>query len=232
MLACQVSSSGCSSLLRRSCNPRQLASFPFALTNASNSCIRQAQSIGAGSHAPLRRTMTTCPAFDGKDGGRSSGKAATVQFNPVYAGICAGYAALMLLHNPYIFAALTIITIIPQNSATTSLNSLVLLFYDSGLFMNFAGDLGGSSYPHAHCMSPKLPPNYHSTCMCSPCIACHPCPSPMIPCTPQSTPHSHTLLPPPLVISVQRRSTVSGWCHGCPSPARSSALHYLHSPSG
>ena len=109
--------------------------------------------------------MTTCPAFDGgKDGGRSSGKAATVQFNPVYAGICAGYAALMLLHNPYIFAALTIITIIPQNSATTSLNSLVLLFYDSGLFMNFAGDKGGLPRP----MRTACPPHHQSACMCSP----------------------------------------------------------------
>lgn len=42
------------------------------------------------------------------------------------------------LQNPYIFAALSIATIIPQNSTTTSLNSLVILFYDSGLFMNFA----------------------------------------------------------------------------------------------
>ena len=52
--------------------------------------------------------------------------------------LAGGFAALFLFQNPYIFAALTILIIIPQNSATTSLNSLVLLFYDSGIFLNFA----------------------------------------------------------------------------------------------
>jgi hypothetical protein len=58
--------------------------------------------------------------------------------NPAYLAIVAGFGLLFLFRNPYIFAAVTILTIIPQNSAVTSLNSLVLLFYDSGLFMNFA----------------------------------------------------------------------------------------------
>lgn len=48
------------------------------------------------------------------------------------------YAGLFALKNPYIFAALSIATIIPQNSTVTSLNSLVLFFYESGLFMSFA----------------------------------------------------------------------------------------------
>lgn len=59
-------------------------------------------------------------------------------FNPAYTAIFALFGGLFLFRNPYIFAALTILTIIPQNSAVTSLNSLVLIFYDSGLFMNFA----------------------------------------------------------------------------------------------
>lgn len=86
------------------------------------------------------KDLSCCRAFDPKDGNRggSSGGSAAVQFNPVYAGICGGFAALFLLRNPFVFAALTILTIIPQNSATTSLNSLVLIFYDSGIFANFA----------------------------------------------------------------------------------------------
>jgi hypothetical protein len=82
--------------------------------------------------------MSSIAAFDGGD---KDGSKTAVQINPVYAAIFGGYAALMLLQNPYIFAALTILTIIPQNSSTTSLNSLVLLFYDSGVFMNFAGEM-------------------------------------------------------------------------------------------
>ncbi len=80
----------------------------------------------------------TCHAFDPKDGKGGAGKAASMQLNPAYVAIFGGFALLFLFRNPYIFAALTILTIIPQNSAVTSLNSLVLLFYDSGLFMNFA----------------------------------------------------------------------------------------------
>jgi hypothetical protein len=48
------------------------------------------------------------------------------------------YAALLVFKNPYIYAVLTIVTILPQNSNVTSLNNLVLLFYESGLFQNFA----------------------------------------------------------------------------------------------
>ncbi len=59
-------------------------------------------------------------------------------FNAAYLAIFGVFAALFLFRNPYIFAALSIITILPQNSTVTSLNSMVLLFYESGLFMNFA----------------------------------------------------------------------------------------------
>lgn len=48
------------------------------------------------------------------------------------------YAGLLVFKNPYIYAVLTILTILPQNSNVTSLNNLVLLFYESGLFQNFA----------------------------------------------------------------------------------------------
>jgi hypothetical protein len=65
-------------------------------------------------------------------------KAGGFQFNTAYAAIFGVYAGLFLFRNPYIFAALSILTIIPQNSAITSLNTLVNMFYDSGLFMNFA----------------------------------------------------------------------------------------------
>ncbi|GIL64544.1 hypothetical protein Vafri_18445 [Volvox africanus] len=76
-----------------------------------------------------------CRSLDPRGGGKASGG---FQFNVAYAAIVGTYALLFLLKNPYIFAALSILTIIPQNSAITSLNSLVILFYDSGLFMNFA----------------------------------------------------------------------------------------------
>lgn len=53
--------------------------------------------------------------------------------------MCPGaYTALLLFRNPYIYAVLTVATVLPQNSNVTSLNNLVLLFYESGLFMNFA----------------------------------------------------------------------------------------------
>jgi hypothetical protein len=90
-----------------------------------------------------RRPLTACRASSG--GGRGSGPSggggtapATNLFSPVYLAIFAGYSALLLLHNPYIYAALTIAAVLPQNSAVTSLNNLVLLFYESGLFANFA----------------------------------------------------------------------------------------------
>ncbi len=70
--------------------------------------------------------------------GKPGGAALASRFNPVYAAIFGAYAALLLLHNPYIYAGLTIASVLPQNSNVTSLNNLVLLFYESGLFMNFA----------------------------------------------------------------------------------------------
>ncbi|GLC49323.1 hypothetical protein PLESTB_000206700 [Pleodorina starrii] len=76
-----------------------------------------------------------CRSLDPRGGGKA---ASGFQFNVAYAAIIGTYGLLFLLKNPYIFAALSILTIIPQNSAITSLNSLVILFYDSGLFMNFA----------------------------------------------------------------------------------------------
>lgn len=47
------------------------------------------------------------------------------------------YAGLLVFRNPYIYAVLTVATILPQNSNVTSLNNLILLFYESGLFQNF-----------------------------------------------------------------------------------------------
>jgi hypothetical protein len=97
-----------------------------------------------------RRThCVLCLASDDKKDSNVKASTASIQFNPVYASICGAYALLMLFHNPYIFAALTILTIMPQNSSTTSLNSLVLIFYDSGLFMNFAGNSIASSCNNA-----------------------------------------------------------------------------------
>lgn len=60
------------------------------------------------------------------------------KLNSAYVLIVAFFLFLLLFRNPYIFAALTIITVLPQNSNVTSLNTLVLNFYESGLFMNFA----------------------------------------------------------------------------------------------
>mmetsp|Transcript_37081 Transcript_37081/g.82479 ORF Transcript_37081/g.82479 Transcript_37081/m.82479 type:complete len:172 (+) Transcript_37081:44-559(+) len=85
----------------------------------------------------LLRDSTVCQALDPKDG-KASGSTASLQFNAAYVAIFGAFAALFLFQNPYIFAALSILIIIPQNSAVTSLNSLVLIFYESGLFMNFA----------------------------------------------------------------------------------------------
>lgn len=81
------------------------------------------------------RPETTCHATGDKGSG---GGGSALQFNGAYVAIFAIFGALFLLRNPYVFAAITILTIIPQNSAVTSLNSLVLILYDSGLFMNFA----------------------------------------------------------------------------------------------
>lgn len=82
----------------------------------------------------LKFTRVVCQALDpkGEKGGLS------IRINPVYLAIAGSYAGLFAFKNPYIFAALSIATIIPQNSTVTSLNSLVLFFYESGLFMSFA----------------------------------------------------------------------------------------------
>eukprot|EP00798_Chlamydomonas_sp_ICE-L_P021649 gene21649-28662_t len=82
-----------------------------------------------------RPSIATC-AVDPKDRGASAG--ITGSFNGAYVAIFAFFGALFIFQNPYIFSALCIVTILPQNSSTTSLNSLVLLFYETGLFMNFA----------------------------------------------------------------------------------------------
>ncbi|KAG2497098.1 hypothetical protein HYH03_004689 [Edaphochlamys debaryana] len=88
----------------------------------------------APQEASTAAPSTVCHSLDPRGGGKTAG----FQFNVAYAAIIGTYAALFLFKNPYIFAALCVLTIIPQNSAITSLNSLVILFYDSGLFMNFA----------------------------------------------------------------------------------------------
>lgn len=68
-------------------------------------------------------------------------KTASGPFNKVntaYLSITALMTLLMLFKNPYIYAFLVIATVLPQNSNVTSLNTLVVWFYESGLFMNFA----------------------------------------------------------------------------------------------
>ncbi|GFR47405.1 hypothetical protein Agub_g9122 [Astrephomene gubernaculifera] len=84
---------------------------------------------------PAQAPRGICQSMDPRGGGRS---AAGFQFNVAYAAIVGVYGLLFLLKNPYIFAVLSILTILPQNSAITSLNSLIIMFYESGLFMNFA----------------------------------------------------------------------------------------------
>lgn len=76
--------------------------------------------------------------MDPKDRGSSGSGVSAPQFNAAYLAIFAFFGALFLFKNPYIFSLLCILTILPQNSSTTSLNSLVLIFYETGLFMNFA----------------------------------------------------------------------------------------------
>ena len=143
--ACSLQTTSCA----RSCPVRSIgaafsSSRPSINGSLRRSAERQSDSIVL---LPSRGRLGPIAAFDG---GNKDGSKTAVQFNPVYAAIFGGYAALMLLQNPYIFAALTILTIMPQNSATTSLNSLVLLFYDSGVFMNFAGEPCGIHAPMQH----------------------------------------------------------------------------------
>ncbi len=137
---------------RRACLARHRCGVVNWHQQASPSCssnaLGRSPAPSLGHHRPQ---SIRCNSFD--RGGDGKG---VVRFNPVYAGISAGYAGLMLFQNPYIFAALTILTIMPQNSSTTSLNSLVLLFYDSGLFMNFAGWCHACRGASPCTMSPNL----------------------------------------------------------------------------
>lgn len=85
------------------------------------------------------RPSHICSAFNNdpeKQGSSVSG--AKLEFNNAYAAITLFFVALLVFKNPYIYAVLSVVTILPQNSAVTSLNNLVLFFYDSGLFVNFA----------------------------------------------------------------------------------------------
>jgi hypothetical protein len=60
------------------------------------------------------------------------------QFNSAYLVVAGALTALMVFRNPYIYAVLVILTVIPQNSNVTSLNTLVIWAYETGVFMNFA----------------------------------------------------------------------------------------------
>jgi hypothetical protein len=101
---------------------------------------KQQQDQQQHQHQQQRAPLVACRATPGGGSGSGSGGPApsTNLFSPVYLAIFAGYAALLLLRNPYIYAVLTIAAVLPQNSAVTSLNNLVLIFYESGLFANFA----------------------------------------------------------------------------------------------
>eukprot|EP00877_Chromochloris_zofingiensis_P008450 jgi/Chrzof1/3859/Cz13g11130.t1 len=105
-------------------------------------CISQ-QAQKQHTRLTSRRHTVSCHALDDKQGGQGSNVSRQVadiagKFNPVYLAITGVFALLLLFRNPYIYAVLTVATILPQNSNVTSLNNLVLLFYESGLFMNFA----------------------------------------------------------------------------------------------
>ncbi|KAL6763038.1 hypothetical protein V8C86DRAFT_3130291 [Haematococcus lacustris] len=103
--------------IRLSCDPPSVRHLACHATDPDNSSRNSPGSSGSSSSSPL----SLLPS----------------RFNPAYLAIFAGFAALFALRNPYIFAVLTIAFIIPQNSTTTSLNSLVLFAYDTGIFMNF-----------------------------------------------------------------------------------------------
>eukprot|EP00955_Chlamydomonas_euryale_P058059 356968-Chlamydomonas_euryale.AAC.3 len=114
------------------------ATIMSSRSEASSSCAYGHGAISSqlrGAGAPARQLA--CYGFDPK-GGKGGGGGSALQFNSAYAAIFGIFAALFLLRNPYVFAGITILVIIPQNSAVTSLNSLVNILYDSGLFMNFA----------------------------------------------------------------------------------------------
>ncbi|KAI8470253.1 MAG: hypothetical protein J3K34DRAFT_458946 [Monoraphidium minutum] len=104
---------------------------------AASSSVSRA--TGGSSGARRGRAPLVCRAADERQPNVGKGAAdLSRSFNPVYFAIVGVYAGLLVLRNPYIYAVLTILTVLPQNSNVTSLNNLVLLFYESGLFQNFA----------------------------------------------------------------------------------------------
>ncbi|KAF8066230.1 hypothetical protein HT031_002553 [Scenedesmus sp. PABB004] len=119
---------------------------PLALPSSSSSggsgaglSSRPAGVCGRPAGTARRRAVAVAAADDrAPPGGSKAGGLAAPKLNPVYLAIIGAYAALLAFRNPYIYAVLTVLTILPQNSNVTSLNNLVLLFYESGLFMNFA----------------------------------------------------------------------------------------------
>ena len=134
---------------------------PVRLAGCSGRCsksavlsIQERRLLSAGPRQHLQRAniqpLWLCRANDPKERGMSAGGGLGGGFNSAYLAIFGVFGALFLFRNPYIFAALSIITILPQNSTVTSLNSMVLLFYESGLFMNFAEASHESSTPRLH----------------------------------------------------------------------------------
>jgi hypothetical protein len=142
-LACSSLSASCSAQPQplRAIGVRNLLLRPIHLQPLASSASAAAP-LCPSPRSRSAASSVRCQALDPKDSKQSSSRGgssgAALQFNPTYAVIVGVFAALFLFRNPYLFAALSILTIIPQNSAVTSLNSLVLIFYDSGLFMNFA----------------------------------------------------------------------------------------------
>eukprot|EP00878_Enallax_costatus_P032138 GHUV01035248.1.p1 GENE.GHUV01035248.1~~GHUV01035248.1.p1 ORF type:complete len:161 (+),score=39.50 GHUV01035248.1:96-578(+) len=116
---------------------RQTVPRPAAFSSSST-CSAASCSSSLSSCISRQRAIICRAADDRQQPGTKSGGLAAPRFNPVYLAIFGAFSALLVFRNPYIYAALTILTILPQNSNVTSLNNLVLLFYESGLFMNFA----------------------------------------------------------------------------------------------
>lgn len=89
-------------------------------------------------HASSSSSSWVCHAErGGRKGGPAPSGSALGKINTVYLAIVGVYGLLFLFKSPYIFAVLTIITILPQNSNVTSLNALVTFLYETGLFMNY-----------------------------------------------------------------------------------------------
>lgn len=104
-----------------------------------NSLVSRDPQDQCSAASPLRqgqRSSQICLAGDDRQADTS--KSVKSKFNPVYGAIIGAYVALLAFKTPYIYAGLSIASILPQNSNVTSLNGLVLLFYESGIFMNFA----------------------------------------------------------------------------------------------